>query len=93
MNNVLKILIVEDTPEGHDEHLAPQVCQGACFPVDPFRDLPLGGRLTEKRGEIVAFTGAFHGRSSAAIAASGAEKMVKGVLDWSQSRSAIAMGR
>ena len=32
----------------------------------------------EDRVEIVAFTGAFHGRSSAAIAASGAEKMVKG---------------
>ena len=32
----------------------------------------------EDRSEIVAFTGAFHGRSSAAIAASGAEKMVKG---------------
>jgi acetylornithine/N-succinyldiaminopimelate aminotransferase len=32
----------------------------------------------EDRTEIVAFTGAFHGRSSAAIAASGAEKMVKG---------------
>ena len=30
------------------------------------------------REEIVAFTGAFHGRSTAAIAASGAEKMVKG---------------
>ncbi len=34
--------------------------------------------LGEDRAEIVAFTGAFHGRSSAAIAASGAEKMVKG---------------
>ena len=32
----------------------------------------------EDRVEIIAFTGAFHGRSSAAIAASGAEKMVKG---------------
>ncbi|MCG6882503.1 MAG: aspartate aminotransferase family protein [Silicimonas sp.] len=32
----------------------------------------------EDRSEIVAFGGAFHGRSSAAIAASGAEKMVKG---------------
>ena len=32
----------------------------------------------EDRTEIIAFTGAFHGRSSAAIAASGAEKMVKG---------------
>lgn len=32
----------------------------------------------EDRTEIVAFSGAFHGRSSAAIAASGAEKMVKG---------------
>lgn len=32
----------------------------------------------EDRSEIVAFSGAFHGRSSAAIAASGAEKMVKG---------------
>ncbi|QUS34960.1 aspartate aminotransferase family protein [Falsirhodobacter algicola] len=31
-----------------------------------------------ERSEIVAFHGAFHGRSSAAIAASGAEKMVKG---------------
>ena len=32
----------------------------------------------EPRSEIVAFTGAFHGRSTGAIAASGAEKMVKG---------------
>ena len=32
----------------------------------------------EDRTEIVAFTGAFHGRSSAAIAASGSEKMTKG---------------
>ncbi|NND19904.1 MAG: aspartate aminotransferase family protein [Silicimonas sp.] len=32
----------------------------------------------EDRSEIVAFTGAFHGRSSAAIAASGSEKMTKG---------------
>lgn len=32
----------------------------------------------EDRIEIIAFEGAFHGRSSAAIAASGAEKMVKG---------------
>ncbi|MEM6387410.1 MAG: aspartate aminotransferase family protein [Pseudomonadota bacterium] len=32
----------------------------------------------EDRAEIIAFTGAFHGRSTAAIAASGAEKMVKG---------------
>lgn len=32
----------------------------------------------EDRTEIIAFEGAFHGRSSAAIAASGAEKMVKG---------------
>lgn len=32
----------------------------------------------EDRFEIVAFTGAFHGRSSAAIAASGSEKMTKG---------------
>ncbi len=32
----------------------------------------------EDRTEIIAFTGAFHGRSTAAIAASGAEKMVKG---------------
>ena len=32
----------------------------------------------EDRSEIIAFEGAFHGRSSAAIAASGAEKMVKG---------------
>ncbi|WP_128254419.1 aspartate aminotransferase family protein [Falsirhodobacter deserti] len=32
----------------------------------------------EDRSEIVAFHGAFHGRSSAAIAASGSEKMVKG---------------
>ncbi|MEM7752889.1 MAG: aspartate aminotransferase family protein [Pseudomonadota bacterium] len=32
----------------------------------------------EDRVEIIAFTGAFHGRSTAAIAASGAEKMVKG---------------
>ncbi|MGR3515187.1 MAG: aspartate aminotransferase family protein [Paracoccaceae bacterium] len=32
----------------------------------------------EDRVEIIAFEGAFHGRSSAAIAASGAEKMVKG---------------
>lgn len=32
----------------------------------------------EDRVEIIAFSGAFHGRSSAAIAASGAEKMVKG---------------
>jgi acetylornithine/N-succinyldiaminopimelate aminotransferase len=32
----------------------------------------------EPREEIIAFTGAFHGRSTAAIAASGAEKMVKG---------------
>ena len=31
-----------------------------------------------ERTEIIAFDGAFHGRSSAAIAASGAEKMVKG---------------
>ncbi|MYF89929.1 MAG: aspartate aminotransferase family protein [Boseongicola sp. SB0676_bin_33] len=31
-----------------------------------------------ERVEIVAFEGCFHGRSSAAIAASGAEKMVKG---------------
>ena len=31
-----------------------------------------------KRLEIIAFEGCFHGRSSAAIAASGAEKMVKG---------------
>ncbi len=30
------------------------------------------------RAEIIAFEGAFHGRSTAAIAASGAEKMVKG---------------
>jgi len=30
------------------------------------------------RSEIIAFDGAFHGRSTAAIAASGAEKMVKG---------------
>ena len=30
------------------------------------------------RSEIIAFEGAFHGRSTAAIAASGAEKMVKG---------------
>lgn len=30
------------------------------------------------REQIVAFSGAFHGRSTAAIAASGAEKMVKG---------------
>jgi acetylornithine/N-succinyldiaminopimelate aminotransferase len=30
------------------------------------------------RTEIIAFEGAFHGRSTAAIAASGAEKMVKG---------------
>ncbi|MDH2327492.1 aspartate aminotransferase family protein [Cereibacter sp. SYSU M97828] len=30
------------------------------------------------RSDIVAFEGAFHGRSSAAIAASGSEKMVKG---------------
>jgi len=32
----------------------------------------------EDRSGIIAFAGAFHGRSSAAIAASGAEKMVKG---------------
>ncbi|MBT8426353.1 MAG: aspartate aminotransferase family protein, partial [Silicimonas sp.] len=32
----------------------------------------------EDRSEIIAFTGAFHGRSSAAIAASGSEKMTKG---------------
>lgn len=32
----------------------------------------------EKRSKIVAFTGAFHGRSTAAIAASGSEKMVAG---------------
>ncbi|MEM9426666.1 MAG: aspartate aminotransferase family protein, partial [Pseudomonadota bacterium] len=32
----------------------------------------------EDRVEIIAFEGAFHGRSTAAIAASGAEKMVKG---------------
>ena len=32
----------------------------------------------EDRSEIVAFEGAFHGRSSAAIAASGSEKMTKG---------------
>lgn len=32
----------------------------------------------EDRSEIVAFTGAFHGRSSAAIAAAGSEKMTKG---------------
>ncbi|MEM7719892.1 MAG: aspartate aminotransferase family protein [Pseudomonadota bacterium] len=32
----------------------------------------------QDRTEILAFHGAFHGRSSAAIAASGAEKMVKG---------------
>jgi acetylornithine/N-succinyldiaminopimelate aminotransferase len=31
-----------------------------------------------ERVEIIAFEGAFHGRSTAAIAASGAEKMVKG---------------
>ena len=30
------------------------------------------------RSQIIAFSGAFHGRSTAAIAASGAEKMVKG---------------
>ena len=32
----------------------------------------------EPRSEIIAFEGAFHGRSTGAIAASGAEKMVKG---------------
>ncbi len=32
----------------------------------------------EERAEILTFEGAFHGRSTAAIAASGAEKMVKG---------------
>jgi acetylornithine/N-succinyldiaminopimelate aminotransferase len=32
----------------------------------------------ENRSEILAFTGAFHGRSSAAIAAAGSEKMTKG---------------
>ena len=32
----------------------------------------------EDRAEILTFEGAFHGRSTAAIAASGAEKMVKG---------------
>jgi len=32
----------------------------------------------EPRAEIIAFEGAFHGRSTGAIAASGAEKMVKG---------------
>jgi len=33
---------------------------------------------TEQRVEIIAFDGAFHGRSTAAIAAAGSEKMVKG---------------
>ena len=32
----------------------------------------------EERSEIVAFSGSFHGRSSAAIAAAGSEKMTKG---------------
>ena len=32
----------------------------------------------EDRSEIIAFEGAFHGRSSAAVAASGSEKMTKG---------------
>jgi len=33
---------------------------------------------TKQRVEIIAFDGAFHGRSTAAIAAAGSEKMVKG---------------
>ena len=33
-----------------------------------------------ERAEILTFEGAFHGRSSAAIAAAGSEKMVKGLL-------------